>query len=270
MIDRTSTSNWNSYTIFDPYQGAPPEVYVTINRNRIKVYDNNKVYLKPHTDFELEFNNPTGGRVLAKIWINDKPVSNSGLILDSNSTNYLERFIDIDRKFNFKTFMVDDVNATKQQRERNGKVKIEFYKEKQPNISWTFDGTSNTNYFSQPRGFEPSDHTIRYSNSSGNTNSEWGGSVTTSKVNDVTPTSMNLSKQVETGRIEEGEKSNQELVTSSGDFEYSPYHTVEYHLVPESTKPPKNISQVRTYCPECGMRVRKSSWKYCPQCGEKL
>lgn len=258
-------SNWNSCTIWDPYYGTNPEVYVTINRNRVKIYDD-KVYLKPHTDFEFEFNNPCNGRVLAKIWINEKLISSSGIILDSNSSNYLERYIDSNRKFNFKTFHVDDVEDTERQRERNGKVKIKFYKEEQPNITWTYDS-----YQSQPRGFNPDHPTIRYSNSGGTGNLFTDNDVTySSGYAKVTPTSMNVSKQVETGRIEEGGKSKQNLTTTTGNFESTSFHTVEYHLVPESTKPPQDISQIRTYCPECGMRVRKSSWKYCPQCGENL
>jgi len=262
-----SNSSWYTYTTSDPYFGESPEGHITVNRNRVKVYDD-KVYLKPHTDFELELNNPCQGRVLVKIWINEKLISPSGLILDSESSNYLERYIDSDRKFNFKTFMVDDVDETEQQRERNGKVKIKFYKEKQPNLTWTFDP-----YISQPRSFDPHHPTIRYSSGTTTGNLTGDNNVTYTSSN-VTTTSFGNPKsvvnEVETGRIEEGGKSNQHLETGVGDFETWSFKTVEYHLVPESTKPPQNISQIRTYCSECGMRIRKSSWKYCPQCGEKL
>jgi len=74
---------------------------------------------------------------------------------------------------------------------------------------------------------------------------------------------------VETGRVMEGGNSSQKFHTTTGDFFSAPFHTVEFQLLPESTKPIE-ITQIRNYCPECGLRIRKSSWKYCPTCGAEL
>lgn len=255
-IDNNISNFGLNYVQTDPYLGKTPKMHITINRNRVKVYDGDKVYLKPDTDFELEFNNPAHGRLLVKIWMNNKLISDSGLILDKNSSNYLERYIDSDRKFNFKTFMVDDVEATEKQRERNGKIRVEFYKERQPNITWTYYTQS---YFSQPTPFD-NPHITYGSDTTGVRSANLNSSIQ--------PTSF--VNQVESGRVEEGGKSDQEFITSTGDFEYSSFYSIEYHLIPESNKPPKEISKIRTYCSECGIRIRKSSWKFCPQCGEKL
>jgi rRNA maturation endonuclease Nob1 len=29
-------------------------------------------------------------------------------------------------------------------------------------------------------------------------------------------------------------------------------------------------SEIRNYCNECGIRIRKSSWKFCPECGNEI
>jgi hypothetical protein len=76
-------------------------------------------------------------------------------------------------------------------------------------------------------------------------------------------------KSVETGRVAEGGKSNQEFSTTSGNFSDWAWNTYEFHLLPESLKAIE-ASDIRNYCGECGVRIRKSSWKFCPNCGEAL
>jgi hypothetical protein len=76
-------------------------------------------------------------------------------------------------------------------------------------------------------------------------------------------------KSVETGRVAEGGKSNQEFSNTSGNFSDYAWNTYELHLLPESLKAIE-ASDIRNYCGECGVRIRKSSWKFCPNCGEAL
>lgn len=236
-----------------------PTVDITVNRNPIKNY-NGKVYLKQNTDFEFRFQNPNSIRLLAKIKINGKLISPSGLIVNSNSTNFLERYLDSDRKFNFKTFMVDDVDETKEQRERNGKIEVDFYKEKTHQIPFkttiTYDGGTP---------YQPDYNDRWYSNPS-----TFGGDsvMTPTSFSSNVNTSRSFTSQVETGRVDEGDKSNQKIVEGSGEFEYFPFYTGKFQILPESHRP-QEMSQIRNYCSECGMRIRKSSWKFCPQCGKK-
>jgi len=78
-------------------------------------------------------------------------------------------------------------------------------------------------------------------------------------------------KSLETGRVEKGVESTQDFETIDIEFESTPFHSIDYYLKPQSTKP-KNISKIRYYCPNknCEYRIRKEHWKYCPKCGEEL
>lgn len=73
---------------------------------------------------------------------------------------------------------------------------------------------------------------------------------------------------VETGRVEQGDISNQMFTETTGDFNTWPSRVWDWQILPESTKP-LEAEKIRYYC-ECGTRVRASSWKWCPSCGEKL
>jgi hypothetical protein len=88
------------YTSFGP----GPEAHITSKKSRLKVYDSKNIYLKDESNFEIELHNPTSIRYMAKIWINGKLVSKSGIVINANQRVYLERFIDENAKFVFKTF----------------------------------------------------------------------------------------------------------------------------------------------------------------------
>lgn len=106
-----------------------PEAYITVKKNRLKLYDGKNHYLKNKTNFEIELFNPTRENVLAKIWVNDKLISPSGLIVKAGHRSYLERFIDVAEKFQFNTFEVDNVRETSTARATNGLIKVCFFKE---------------------------------------------------------------------------------------------------------------------------------------------
>jgi hypothetical protein len=48
--------------------------------------------------------------------------------------------------------------------------------------------------------------------------------------------SRKLSKTIETGRVEEGSVSDQKFKTVNKNFDYFPFHTLEYKLMPLSQK----------------------------------
>ena len=76
-------------------------------------------------------------------------------------------------------------------------------------------------------------------------------------------------EKLETGRIEKGEESNQDFETVDTKFQSTPFHTINYMLKPESTKP-QSVNEIRNYCSRCGYRIRKQSWNYCPKCSCEL
>ena len=50
---------------------STPEVNIAINKNRLKVYENKKLYLNDGNEFQFEFYNPRVNNILVKITIND-------------------------------------------------------------------------------------------------------------------------------------------------------------------------------------------------------
>ena len=78
-----------------------------------------------------------------------------------------------------------------------------------------------------------------------------------------------MSTPLETGRIEMGEQSNQELKHVDMKFESSPFYTVSYKMLPFSAKDTE-VQEVRAYCNQCGYRIRKQTWKFCPKCSAKI
>jgi hypothetical protein len=83
------------------------------------------------------------------------------------------------------------------------------------------------------------------------------------------PVAGSLSNSIETGKIEKGEKTDQEMQSTYGSYNSWSTNTVSIHLLPESIKPVE-VSELRNYCTECGTRMKKSTWKFCPNCGNKI
>lgn len=246
-----------------------PEAYISVKRNRLKVYDNRNYYLKDNTEFEIELFNPTNDSVLAKIWLNDELISPTGIVIKAHSRVYLERFIDSNRKFKFTVFEVDNVKETKAARNRNGMVKVAFFTKVMAN---NYPGTylrSNTGdiTWAQPHnmnitGISTTAADVYYT-----------GTITTNYSNvSSTDTFLGLNNtidQIETGRVKQGEKSNQTFTTSNENFNDASHQSYEYQILPESLKAALP-QETRQYCSNCGTRIRKSSWKYCPSCGEEV
>jgi len=239
-----------------------PEVHITVKKSRLKLYENRNYYLKDKSNFEIELFNPTSQKVLAKIWLNDKLISASGIVLRAHERVYLERFIDEPKKFQFNTFEVDDVKETKDARERNGLVKVQFFSEFHSNWITTStptvlygNGTTFTTNTSNP-------YTIIGTTSTSTLTT--ANYINTSAAN--TSAGPNIT---ETGRVNEGGKSDQDLKSVDGKFSDFSFVGYEFQILPESLKA-VTVGDIRQYCHECGTRIRKSSWKYCPNCGEEL
>jgi hypothetical protein len=119
-----------------------PTANLAVNKSRIKIYNKQgempTYYLQNGTEFQIELFNPTTDVVLAKIILNGNPISQGGLILNPGQRVFLERYLDVAKKFLFDTYEVANTNEVKAAIENNGDFKVEFFKEKQ---------TFNTNPF---------------------------------------------------------------------------------------------------------------------------
>ena len=268
-------------------------VNVTQNRNRLKTYDGGgTIYLKDGQNFEIELFNPLDNRVLAKISINGKQISSSGIVLNPGQRIFLERFIDDDRKFLFETYEVENTKEVKEAIQKNGKLEISFYNEYVPLITntWIYNGspgsflysgsgsitvpctygnigttTANTNATTTTLGLNSS---YNLTNTSSFTGSLTSGTTSTTAANYSSHVSEPESN-IETGRIEMGDKSSQDLSQTYGNFNLYSFQTSSIKILPLSVKPVE-VKDLRKYCPECGTRAKKSTWKFCPSCGGNL
>jgi hypothetical protein len=300
-------------------QEATPTVDIAINKSRIKQYNKKTdlptYYLKDGTEFQLELFNPTTDVILAKIEINNKLISQSGLILKPGQRVFLERYLDAAKKFKFETYEVSNTEESKAAIANNGDLKVLFYKESQapvqnPIISWPQD---NRRYFTDqniksvlrgniggqgisPQGLGTGDivygtTTTNSINLNANANTtdlatdflDLGSmsmdvSATTDSFPEAKPYKKDLTKlrkrkakkSIESGRVEMGASSDQEFTSVDKNFDYSPFHTIEYKILPVSQKP-QTVKDVVTnnYCTQCGCKV-KGTFRFCPQCGSKV
>lgn len=250
-----------------------PTAHIAVKKSRIKLYDKEvdtpTYYLQKNQEFEIEIFNPTSNVILAKIHLNGKAISQGGLVLKPGQRVFLDRYFDVAKKFLFDTYEVENTDEVKKAIENNGDLKIEFYEEIKYKIStyttlnWAF--TELTNY----------NNTQPYINTVSNPYLNVG--TTTGNINylssNMTYASNNVSysnKSIETGIIEKGSDSNQKFDIVDKTFEYLPFHTVKYKLLPISQKinTLEDIN-VKRYCTNCGHKV-KQNWNFCPSCSNKI
>jgi hypothetical protein len=242
-----------------------PQAWVAKTKNRLKIYDDKKVYLNKNDEFEIELFNPTQDPVLAKIYLNDNSISTSGLIVNPGQRIFLDRYLDENRKFMFSTYEVENSEEVKQAIANNGKLEVKFHALKLKTINITSNlGNIYTNGY--PNSFPPTyTHDITYYNSDVNcSDRSFAQTSASSPISKMSATKSRSRSTIETGRVEKGSNSEQKFITSDLEFEYLSFHSVEYQILPFSVKTENDI---RAYCTECGTRKRKSSWKFCPSCG---
>lgn len=306
------------------------QVFISVDGNRLKQHPGNTVYLDNGREFQLEVFNPTTSKVLAKIKINGSYISSSGLVLKPGQRVFLERYLDMAKKFKFETYSVDNSPETVGAIANNGTVEVEFYNEyvvpQQVYIPYTQPiWTTLGGCFGTTAG----GYNSCFTTTSGNL-----GDITTSNVNmninstNVVNTSYTSSSNIgqassssslsapisndssllgrkmskksdesslsfasmdslmdfgdvefersiaapekkETGRVESGSHSNQSFVTDYATYNSFYSNKVSWKILPLSQKPVE-VSDLKTYCPNCRTRIKKKSWKYCPTCSEEL
>lgn len=265
---------------------AVPQSFVTKGKQRLKQH-NDTVYLKNGDEFEIELFNPTNNKVLAKIEMNGKSIG-SGIILRPGERVFLERYLDVAKKFLFETYVVDgNSKEVKQAIADNGDVVIKFYNEvvTRPlytsgsgtvtisNPTWINTGspftytTHNTlggSTVSNPGTFTTTSTNTAYFNNTSYTSGTFNTSSTLLKNKGTNPL-----RSLETGRVEMGSNSDQSFTYDNSSF-YSYESSIDrWKIKPESTKLLVREDLV-TYCTECGSKKKKDSHKFCPNCGTKF
>lgn len=290
--------------------GEPkPTANLTINKNRAKVYDNGTYYLRNGQTFEIELFNPTKSKIRGDIKIDGRIVSGGGLILNPGERVYLERFVETNNKFLFETYEIEDSKEAQEATSDNGSLTVEFFKESvalRPSNDWVnygFDPSKHPDYYKTTYwGNLNAPVNPFYSNDFNVTTTGSGDFTVTPTYNSTNVTNLNCgvdpiiglnsstmcfyssddldttnyiidqssTPKKETGRTERGEASNQSFETVSASFNYLPFETVVYSLLPVSKMEitSKDLA-FRHYCHECGSKI-KSQFKFCPKCGEKL
>jgi hypothetical protein len=241
------------------------------------------------------------------------------LVLRPGERVFLERYLDVAKKFKFDTYEVTNTAEVQKAIEDNGDFKVEFYKESYPRPLYpTIQTYISQPYYTQPFGSYNSTAgrgTLTVGNSSGivfgdnlsgsftttstgnatyatytssqninsvaNTDSlkyfnsstpTYSGSIPKSKscASEIPLKKAKLSKTIETGRVDMGSSSNQKLQVVNKSFEYFPFHSLEYKLLPVSQKINSTDDiKIKRYCTHCGKKSVKSD-KFCSQCGNKL
>jgi hypothetical protein len=237
-------------------KAAEPTAHITVKKHRVKQNGKN-VYLDNNTEFELELYNPTDTKLKATIEFDGNLISTSGIVLRPGERIFLDRYLDVDRKFLYETYEVKDTEQNREAIDNNGLVKVRFYQKQ----SW-----QNPSIFSGSNAYLTRNWGL---NNSGYVNGN-GVTFTTTGMNLVSEVSNSYKANdtVETGRVEMGDKSNQ-VFQSEYDMYYawSSWET-SWKILPKSQelKTSKDLIQK---CNRCNTKL-KSNWKFCPECGTQM
>lgn len=254
-----------------------PEARICINKGRIKIYNNLNVYLKDGDEFQLELYNPTSERIVAYIEMNNKKISQRGIVLRPGERTFLDRFIDEPKKFKFETYVVSNTQQNQDAVANNGNIKVSFHSERKyepPYIytcsspTWTIN-TGGNYYYGTTTTTNSGNATYTSSNNAtiGSASAFFGGAGSAVYGSAGLAPQMKKSK-LETGEVTKGEKSDQDLKETHGDFNWWASTIVEYKILPLSQKMVET-NEIKRYCSECGTKA-KENFKFCPSCGEKL
>jgi len=232
-----------------------------------------KIYLD-NGQFEIEIFNPLKESVLADIRLNGNSICKTGLVIKPGQRVYLDCFVDDRKKFIFQTYEIDGTQESLDATSDNGLLEVFFYKEQAVTLqNWndrfhkiviheyhpvyyprwysypyygntiTLDGKIGTITTSNSTTMQK----IDYANSLGGSSFYDGTSFTNCSSGSLTSGNAYYNSPVggslETGRVEKGEKSNQQFVDVDMEFEKNYIHHLVYQILPSSRKP-KDIQEV--------------------------
>ncbi len=254
-----------------------PSAIITVAGSERKIYENDQIYLQNGENFEIRFFNPLQEKIGVEIIFNGINKNDGYLILNPGQDIILDRFLGEQKKMLFETYKIDASNPVAVEAAKsNGLIKFNFYKEQvNHNIIYTnyyyYSNPINGNFGSGTLGgnyYHSTDTTPIGNYGTLTSDINYSDNVQCSTSRSFSK-SIKASKSIETGRIEKGENSAQQLKTVNCEFEYFPFHSISYMLLPNSAKLTE-VREIRNYCDQCSYRIRKQTWKYCPKCGNKL
>ena len=273
---------------------------IAISKNLIKEYKSSNsertVYLNDGTEFQIYLKNPYQSHLGIKISVNNKSIGNM-LVLRPGQSFWLDRFVNENRKFLFNTYEIENTAEMKYATNNNGKVKIEFYHEREEkpiisvypsnrNIDWNYynsgnaynintitcqnDLNSNLNCCATSTCYYSASTTGatlgEMPTASAATTARYESDASTSRKKGV---SRSLDATIETGMVEKGGHSDQEFEYCDIDFDYYPFKTENIQILPNSRKQIRVEETRRKYCSQCGKKVSPKD-KFCSNCGAKL
>ena len=258
---------------------------IAISKNLIKEYKSSNsertVYLNDGTEFQIYLKNPYQTHLGIKIYVNNQAIGGNMLVLKPGQSFWLDRFLNDNKKFLFSTYNVENTAEMKYATNNNGKVKIEFYHEKEEtpyisakiveplktNFDWTnYDITCSSAMSSnEPRSTyycstEDIENSANAATNSKLTSMSYDTSVSATKTDDLS---------LETGRVEKGGVSRQEFEYCDINFDYYAFKTENILILPTSRKQIRAEETRRRYCSQCGKKVNPKD-KFCSNCGAKL
>lgn len=130
---------------------------IAISKSICKEYSTSSysrvVYLENGQEFQIQLFNPHKFTIGAEIFINDEILSNR-LVLKPGERVWLERYLDVKKKFKFSTYEVEANNNDVQEAIKgNGKIEVKFFKEVRKKsyldnkITWqTYDNANKIEY----------------------------------------------------------------------------------------------------------------------------
>ncbi len=280
-----------------PY--AVPTAHIAVNKSRLKLYNKSgempTYYLQAGTEFQIELFNPTSDVVLAKISLNGNVISQGGLVLNPGQRVFLDRYLDVAKKFLFDTYEVANTAAVKEAIKNNGDFKVEFFRETKPYFTFNYNKPSwvytpyvpyspsigtpwGTTCTTRTGGSGTLTASAFYSNAGAQSSNVVANSATYSC--DSIPTmdmaqgslSKNLlrsKKSIETGRVEKGSDSDQTFKYVDKTFDSWAFQTIECKMLPISQKINTSADvNVKRFCRDCGAKLGKTD-RFCSKCGHK-
>lgn len=156
-----------------------PSVAIMSNRNELKVYQGNIVYLNNGDNFELKFFNPLQEKIGVEIIFNGVKKGDSYLVLNPGQEVLLDRFLDEKRKMLFETYVIDGNNDEAVKAiENNGDITFNFYKEYyRHNYNHTYDDydIKIKHEFPKKPYYNNYNYNVTYTGGSGNSNVTYTG-----------------------------------------------------------------------------------------------
>jgi len=242
-----------------------------------------KIYLDNGQEFEIEILNPLKESVLADIRLNGNSICKTGLVVKPGQRIYLDCFVDDKKKFIFQTYQVDGTQESLDAIADNGLMEVFFYKEQAVTLQNWNDRFHKViiheyhpvyypvyprwypTYYTIGNGSITTNGTFTINNSGTSVyntstyggvlnNGSYGTSFTNCSLTSGSLTSGSLTSgnayynspvggSLETGRVERGEKSNQQFVDVDMEFEKNYIHHLVFQLLP-SSRQPKEITEV--------------------------